>query len=231
MFERLLRDGGLGYMALLRNLRNMHLAEVNPALVFDSLVDGAKKSRALPFRYVAAARAVPAWEPHIDQAMQIAMSTMERLPGSTVVLVDVSGSMDDKLSAKSDLTRLDAASALAVLIRGICADVRVFTFSHDVAEVPPRMGMALIDAITTSQHHGGTFLGGAIETLRKSVTCDRLIVVTDEQTADHVGRPIGRGYIINVATNKNGVGYGDWIKISGWSEASVQYIAALENQR
>ena len=230
VFERLLREGKLGYMALLRNLRNMQQAEVEPALVFEALAAGAQKSKALPFRYVAAARAVPAWESPIDQAMQASMGTMDKLAGTTVVLVDVSGSMDAKLSAKSDLTRLDAAAALAVLVRGICADVRVFTFSEKVVETPARTGMALIDAINRSQPHHGTLLGSAIETLREAVKCDRLIVVTDEQTADRVGPPIGRGYIINVASHQNGVSYGDWTKINGWSEASVQYIAELEKQ-
>ena len=173
VFERLLREGKLGYMALLRNLRNMQQAEVEPALVFEALAAGAQKSKALPFRYVAAARAVPAWESPIDQAMQASMGTMDKLAGTTVVLVDVSGSMDAKLSAKSDLTRLDAAAALAVLVRGICAEVRVFTFSNAVVETPARTGMALIDAINRSQPHHGTLLGSAIETLRETVKCDR----------------------------------------------------------
>jgi len=230
-FERLLREGKLGYLALLRNLRNMQQAEVNSSLVFEALSSGAAKSKALPFRYVAAARAVPQWEPQIDAAMQVALSGIEKLPGSTAILVDVSGSMDDKLSAKSDLTRIDAASALAVLVRGISDDCRVFTFSTQVVEVPPRSGMALIDAITRSQPHGGTYLGRAIEALRQNVKADRLIVFTDEQSADSVGKPIGKGYIINVATNQNGVGYGDWVHINGFSEAVVQYIQSLESMR
>lgn len=229
-FERLLREGKLGYLALLRNLRNMQQAEVDQALVFEALAGGAAKSKALPFRYVAAARAVQAWEPQIDQAMQVAMGGLDRLPGSTAVLVDVSGSMDAALSSKSDLQRIDAAAALAVLIRGICQECRVFTFSTAVVEVPPRSGMALIDAVIRSQPHGGTYLGGAIEALRSKLKADRLIVVTDEQTADAVGKPIGRGYIINVATHQNGVGYGDWMHINGFSEAVVQYIAELERQ-
>jgi 60 kDa SS-A/Ro ribonucleoprotein len=229
-FERLLSEGSLGYLALLRNLRNMQQAEVNPALVFEALTAGAAKSKALPFRYVAAARAVPAWEPQIDAAMQVAMQALDKLAGSTVVLVDVSGSMDAKLSAKSDLTRLDAAAALAVLVRGICQDARVFTFSNALVEVPARSGMALIDAITRSQSHSGTHLGGALEALKSQakVKADRLIVITDEQSHDTVGGPIGRGYILNVATDKNGVGYGDWTHINGFSEAVVGYIAAME---
>lgn len=227
-FERLLSERKLGYMALLRNLRNMQQANVDTGLVFEALASGAAKSKALPFRYVAAARAVPAWEPQIDQAMIQAMSVMDRLQGSTVVLVDVSGSMDAALSTKSDLKRIDAAAALAVLVRGICNDCRVFTFSHAVVEVPPRSGMALIDAVIRSQQHGGTYLRQSLELLKNRVSADRIIVITDEQSADGVSAPIGKGYMINVATNKNGVGYGQWTHISGFSESVVNYIAEIE---
>lgn len=229
-FERLLSTGKLGYMALLRNLRNMQAAEVQTDLIFSALQAGAAKSKALPFRYVAAARAVPAWEPQIDKAMIAAMGGLEKLPGSTAVLVDVSGSMDAMLSAKSDLRRIDAAAALAVLVRGISDDCRVFTFSNALAEIAPRQGMALIDAIMNSQPHSGTHLGGAIKAMREQakVKADRLIVITDEQSADAVGPPLCKGYMINVATDKNGVGYGDWVKINGFSEAVISYIAELE---
>lgn len=229
-FERLLRDGKLGYLALLRNLRNMHEAEVDSALVFSALKDGAAKSKALPFRYVAAARAVPAWESQIDAAMQVAMTGLDKLSGRTAVLVDVSGSMSEKLSAKSDLSRLDAAAALAALVRGIAGEARVFKFNTDAVEVPARHGMALIDAI--GRPGGGTMLGNAVRRVRALwPQMDRLIVITDEQSSDAVGGPGCRGYLLNVATNKSGVGYGDWTHISGFSESVVQYIAALESQR
>ena len=57
---------------------------------------------------------------------------------------------------------------------------------------------------------------------------DRLIVITDEQSHDKVPAPKGRGYVINVASFKNGVGYGAWTHIDGWSESVVEYIRALE---
>lgn len=228
-FERLLRDGKLGYLALLRNLRNMQQAEVDPSVVSEALMAGAAKSKALPFRFVAAARAVPAWEPFIDRAMQQAMVGLEKMPGSTLVLVDVSGSMDAALSAKSDLSRLDASAALAVLVRGVCDQVRVFTFSDALVEVPPRSGMALVDAVHGSQPHHGTRLGAAVEVLRQKVTADRIIVITDEQSHDSVGTPIGRGYMVNVATNQHGVGYGDWTHVNGFSESIVSYIVASES--
>jgi 60 kDa SS-A/Ro ribonucleoprotein len=34
-----------------------------------------------------------------------------------------------------------------------------------------------------------------------------------------------------VASNRNGVGYGKWTHIDGWSEAIVNYIAELEADR
>lgn len=228
-FTRLINEKNLGYMALLRNLRNMADAGVEPSLVFSALAEGAEKSKALPFRFVAAARACPQWEPQIDAAMQVAAAGLRKLPGTTAILVDVSGSMDAKLSGKSDLNRRDAACALAVLLRSVCESVRVFSFSDNVVEVPPRAGMALIDAIRTSQMNSGTWLGRAVESVRATGKYDRLVVVTDEQSSDMVGRPIGRGYMLNVATDKNGVGYGDWTRISGWSESVVQYITEIES--
>jgi hypothetical protein len=43
-----------------------------------------------------------------------------------------------------------------------------------------------------------------------------------------VHAPSGNCYVINVASNRNGVGYGEWTHIDGWSEAVVDYIASLE---
>src|SRR5262245_14234169 len=91
-FERLLRDGKLGYLALLRNLRNMAQAGVDEALVRQAIV--ARKGgaqRVLPFRYVAAARAAPQFEWPLDQSLQAAIADLQPLPGRTIVLIDVSG--------------------------------------------------------------------------------------------------------------------------------------------
>jgi hypothetical protein len=55
------------------------------------------------------------------------------------------------------------------------------------------------------------------------------VVITDEQSHDRVKAPSGRSYVINVASNRNGVGYGEWTHIDGWSEAVVDYIAELES--
>ena len=54
-------------------------------------------------------------------------------------------------------------------------------------------------------------------------------MITDEQSQDAVGEPRGKGYMVNVASNRNGVGYGKWTHIDGWSEAVVDYIVELES--
>ena len=145
-FERLIRENKLGYLALLRNLRNMVQAGVDPALIQQALLEG-NASRVLPFRFVAAARAVPQLEPLIDKALLKRIESMESLSGSTVVLVDVSGSMvGTRLSAKSDLDRLDAAAVLASIIPGA---VRVFTFwSGSSKFLPEREWLELMQSRT-----------------------------------------------------------------------------------
>lgn len=225
-FQRLLREKKLGYMALLRNLRNMREANVNERLVFNALKAGAKRSKALPFRFVAAANAVPKWKHAIDDAMQLALKGMETLPGKTVVLIDVSGSMTWNLTNKSDLNRIDAAGALAALVSGTAEDYEVYTFDTGVYEMPTRKGMALIDAIKRSGG-GGTYLGKAIKRMNQ-LEYDRLIVITDEQSHDPVPGPKGQGYMINVASYKNGVGYGPWVHIDGFSEAVIRFIQEYE---
>ena len=139
-FERLIREGQLGYLALLRNLRNMIEAKVDTALVEDAIRARKGARRVLPFRFIAAAKHAPQFEPALDEAMIATMAGLEKLPGCTVVLVDHSGSMAGTLSAKSDLTRADAAAGVAILARGVAATCRVFAFSDWLAEVAPSAG-------------------------------------------------------------------------------------------
>ena len=230
-WERLLREEKLGALALLRNLRNIKDAGVDEALVLAALRE-MSTARVLPFRFLAAARYAPQWEEALEQAMLKCVSSQVnaqvKLAGKTIVLVDVSGSMTAPLSGRSEMQRTDAAYGLAVLLREVGEKVAVCSFSNDLVEVPQRRGFALRDAIDASQEHGATYLGKAVEALNKKESYDRLIVITDEQAHDSVPAPNGKGYVINVASYKNGVGYGKWTHIDGWSESVVEYIRMLE---
>jgi len=224
-WERLLAENKLGSLALLRNLRNMQDAGVREELVLSALA-AMKTERVLPFRFLAAARYAQRWEEALEAAMFRCVADRERLSGHTVLLVDVSGSMIAPLSRRSEMQRVDAAYGLAVLLREIAEKVTVYTFSHGAVRVPSRRGFALRDAMEASQPHGGTNLGASLDAVKEKY--DRIIVITDEQSHDRVPAPKGRGYVINVASAKNGVGYGKWSHIDGWSEAVIEYIRELE---
>ena len=234
VWERLLTERKLGALALLRNLRNLHQAGVSEELVLAALA-AVKTDRVLPFRFLAAARNAPQWEEALENAMFRALQirTAEGraglLAGHTVLLVDVSGSMEAPLSRRSEMRRTDAAYGLAILMREIAEKVTIYTFSNHAQLLPSRRGMALRDALDKSQPHSGTMLGAALKHVE--VECrsfDRLIAITDEQSHDNVPAPRGKGYVINVASNRNGVGYGAWTHVDGWSEAVIEYIAELE---
>jgi 60 kDa SS-A/Ro ribonucleoprotein len=230
VWERLLAARKLGALALLRNLRNMQQAGVSEELVLAALA-AMKTERVLPFRFLAAARSAPQWEQPLEAAMFRALEgRATSLPGHTVLLVDVSGSMEAPLSHRSEMQRTDAAYGLAILLREIAKKDTIYTFSDHARLVPPRRGMALRDALEVSQPHSGTYLGKALSHVEEENRngYDRLIVITDEQSHDNVPAPRGKGYVINVASNRNGVGYGAWTHIDGWSEAVVEYIAELE---
>lgn len=130
----------------------MKQADVDESLVLAGL-EAMNTSRVLPFRFLAAARYAPQWEESLERAMLGSLRQQKKLPGRTVLLVDVSGSMVAALSRRSEMLRTDAACGLAILLREICEKAVVFTFSEDVVAVPPRRGFALRDALETSQPH------------------------------------------------------------------------------
>lgn len=227
-FTRLMREKKLGALAFLRNLRNMVQSGVNESLI-RAYAKSVNTDRVLPFRFLAAARTVPQFEDMLEEMMLRSLESHEKLPGKTVLLIDVSGSMfGARVSAKSDLDRFDAAASLAVLAREICEEVEIYSFSDSIARIAPRRGFALVEAIRTSQPHSGTNTGLAVNRINASTKYDRLIVFTDEQSHDRVPAPKGKGYVINVASYENGINSGAWTTITGMSEAVIDYIAQSE---
>jgi 60 kDa SS-A/Ro ribonucleoprotein len=227
-FTRLMAEGKLGALAFLRNLRNMQEAGVSKATV-SAYASSMQVDRVLPFRFITAARVVPPWEDVLEPLMMKCLAEQPKLPGRTILMMDVSGSMNYRLSAKAETTRMDAGFGLGVLLREVCEQVEIFTFSNALMHCAPRRGFALRDEMKNSQPHSGTYLSQAVAKVNQIQDYDRIIVITDEQSADGVGTPKGLGYVINVATYRNGVGYGKWTHIDGWSEAVIDYIRESES--
>lgn len=186
-----------------------------------------KTERVLPFRFISAARYAPELEPELEEAMFKCLEGKEKIEGTTILMVDVSGSMNTAISDKSDLSRVDAACGLAMLLREVCEHCVIATFSDNLVQVPTRRGFALRDAIIQSQTHNGTALGMAVSRMGTQAS-DRIIVISDEQSNDPVPDLKRKAYMINVASAKNGVGYGAWFHLDGWSEAIVDYLLEFE---
>ncbi len=171
-FERLLQEGKLGGLAVLRNLRLMIAAGVSQKLIRQRLDKGV--ARALPFRFVTAARYAPKLEDALESAMLEGVAGLPELAGSTGLLVDVSGSMNAALSKKSETTRMDAAAGLAILLREKAEEFSLATFSDSCVELPHRRGFALRDAIVKSQAHASTYLKRALTHLSNQLDWKKL---------------------------------------------------------
>lgn len=227
-FTRLLAEEKLGALALMRNLRNMQQAGVDIGAIREGL-NKMKLERVLPFRFITAARYAPTLEPELEQAMLKCLADHEKLAGKTVLVVDNSGSMESPVSGKSELRRVDAACALAMLLREICEQCQIVVFGSTAGVIPPRRGFALRDAIVHSGHGGGTETANALAVAARE-GYDRCVVFTDEQSHTTISGPAkgSIGYFINVASAQNGIGYRAWNHIDGFSENVIEYILQHE---
>jgi len=232
----------MGALALLRNLRNMREAGVDESLVIAALRE-MNTDRILPFRFIAAARYAAKHEADLEQAMFRSLKSQPPLPGTTALIVDTSPSMwMARLSKNSDLDRFEAAAGLAILLRETAERVNVYAFNEKAYEVAPRRGFALRDALAATKNNWSR--GGLAVAAANRDGYDRIIVLTDGQwhysdttTVPGYGEgdpqtvspaPLSqRAYMINVASYKNGVGYGKWMNIDGWSDSVIEYIRAL----
>ena len=249
-WARLINEGKLGALAFMRNLRNMEQVGVDHSVIqkgFETI----NPRWLLPLNYFAAAEHAPNWEREIESLMLRGFTQAPKLPGYTIFVVDVSGSMIGEISFKSKFDRLDAAAAMALIASESCEHISVYvtagndrTRVHQTVKVKPRRGFALCDEIKQYKYTGRLSLGGGgiftrqcLEYIKEheTQTPDRIIVFSDSQDCDHPGsrapKPFGaKNYIVDVAAHSRGINYqGVWTaEIAGWSEHFLDYIFAYE---
>lgn len=245
-FERLITEKKLGALALLRNLRGMLDAGVDIAKIKGALAN-MKTEKIFPYRFISAAKYAPRLESDIEAAMVKCLSASEKLPGKTIFIVDVSGSMSGGMSGKSEMTRLDAALTLTIIGRELSDNVVIYATAgsdgmrkHATEIVPDRHGFGLSDQIKSKMRTlggGGIFLCQVMDyVFEQEKTADRVIVITDEQDCDSTDKnpeksnAFGkRNYIINIASYQNGIAYNKYHHINGFSEKVFDYIKEFEN--
>lgn len=186
----------LGYMAILRNIRNMDEAGVSDDVVDKLLTkisdpNEVAGSRQFPFRFYSAHRAAPSqrWGYALDKALTLCMSNLPEFKGRTLILVDTSGSMSGtNLSEKSQVRYVDTAAlfGVALALRNPGADLRGFAsgeFDHKIT----KGGSVLKEMEKFTSRIGevghGTDIQGAVKrSLARDIKYDRIIILTDMQT-------------------------------------------------
>jgi hypothetical protein len=203
----------MGYMALLRNLRNFDEAGIGDdvaAKVAAKLSDPDEvgRSRQFPYRFFSAYQAAPSlrWGYALEQALESATGNIPAFDGCTLVLVDTSASMSARAySRRSTMTPVTAAALFGVVMakRGNAVDLHGFAdgvFRHRV----DRAGSVLVEVERFTARVGEVGHGTRIaEALRATYRRhDRVVIVSDMQTfADSRMRlPFG-GRFSQVATD------------------------------
>lgn len=250
----------MGYMALLRNLRNFDEAGVADEVaeqVAARLADPGQvaRSRQLPMRFLSAHRAAPSlrWGYPLEKALTASLDNIPELPGRTLILVDTSGSMNAAFSKDGTLMRWDAAALFGIALGQRCQSADVVSFSSNrrswadppgalTKAFPLKAGESVLRAVER-WGTGGWFLGGGTDTapaLSKEFRGhDRVVLITDEQASDRgdVDTAIPATtpmYTWNLAGYKRGhapSGRSDRHTFAGLTDAAFRMIPLLEAGR
>ena len=207
-WEELINSGKLGYMALMRNLRNMLQIGVSPAemqVVAGRLADAEQvaRSRQLPFRYLAAYRELEkvssANVAELMNALEVAVkhsaANIDGLDENTRVLLacDVSGSMSTPISPRSTVRNYDIGIMLAMLLRNRCKQVVSGIFGNEwkVVNMPSDnilMASRHMERLCNSMGYSTNGYKVIDWLIENNMVMDKVMMFTDMQMWDSTGR-------------------------------------------
>jgi hypothetical protein len=181
----------MGYMALLRNLRNFEKAGISKSVrkaVQERLADPAQvaKSRQFPFRFLSAYRAVEGdwWNEALSDALDASVGNLPKLRGKTLVLVDTSGSMRSPISQKSSVSHVDIGGLFGVALAKAGMDVDLYGFADGVFQHDLPKGGSILKGIQSFDRKIGS-VGHGTETVKSLKAAwnghDRVILISDMQ--------------------------------------------------
>jgi hypothetical protein len=203
-WEELIMSGKMGYMAMLRNLRNIIEAEVSDEAlqkVCDYIADekavaGAKQ---LPFRYLAAYRelkvmnsgAVARVLTALEKAVLYTASNIKSFDAKTSIVIacDVSSSMQVAISAKSKILNYDIGLMLAMLLQNRSKNVitGMFGDSWKVINMPQVSVLANVDEFYKREGEVGYSTNGykvIQDLIDRRLKVDKVMMFTDCQMWD-----------------------------------------------
>lgn len=185
----------MGYMALLRNLRNFEAAGISQettGYIRSKLSDPDEvaKSRQFPIRFYSAWKATDSleWGRELEKALDLSLRNVPELSGRTLVMIDCSGSMNDRMSDRSENQRWEVASVFGTAFaKAQNGRADVYLYSNNV--VPFDLSRSVLKSVDAIRHTpglwGGTYTWGAVSTAYNGH--DRVLILTDEQAHDRGG--------------------------------------------
>lgn len=248
-WERLVIEDRLGYMALLRNLRNLDKYGVSmevQKIAAEKIKnpDEVKKSKQLPFRFLSAYETAPntLFKDAISFALDEAVANMPKFDGKTAVFVDVSGSMTSAVSGKSQMScaKIGLLFGLA-LWKANPTDSQFFTFDTQLYGFNLSSRTPLIDMIQgIPVNGGGTSTHMTFDYLRQEkILVDQVFILSDNMGYDGGVNRSFEAYRREVNPNVklfaiDLVGYGtlqfpqnNAFHVGGWSEKIFDVVKLL----
>lgn len=181
----------MGYMALLRNLRNFEQAKVSESTmkwVRKVLADPdqVRKSRQLPFRFYSAYVNTTNLKTQaaLEDALEVSLENIPELDGETLVLVDGSGSMTwGSLSSNSDRTPAEIAALFGVALgKKNDGDVVVFASENKKVKIDPGGSvLSQMKKVMGANVGAATYLNEAARRHFDKSRHKRVIALTDMQ--------------------------------------------------
>ncbi|REC61191.1 TROVE domain-containing protein [Chryseobacterium pennae] len=203
-WEELIFSNKLGYMAMLRNLRNILEAEVSPeamSKVCSYLSDerAVSHSKQLPFRFLAAYRELKKIDsPYLSSVWnaleEAIVASAQNIKGfgfntSVVIAADVSGSMQKSVSPKSKVLLYDIGLLMSMILQSKCQNVVTGIFGDRWLRVPmPKQGILNnVDTFYKREGEVGYSTNGYLvieDLIKRKETVDKVMLFTDTQMWD-----------------------------------------------
>ena len=206
-WEELIDSGKLGYMALLRNLRNILESKVDYAhveklcnVIADS--NAVINSKQLPFRYLSAYREVSLINSvstslvlsALEDAVDVSAHNIKGFGHDTKVLLacDVSGSMQHSISPRSKVQFYDIGLMLSMLLKNKCSQVISGMFGDiwKVVNLPSDGILANVKELHRREGEVGYSTNGYLVIdwlIENNVVMDKVMMFTDCQMWDSYG--------------------------------------------
>lgn len=193
----------MSYFALLRNLNNFDKAGISKAAVANVIArltsqSDVAGSRVLPFRFLTAYKAIEndTYKVALSEAADLSLSNLPALKGRTVIMVDCSGSMANPVGggkSRQPLSLSNLAGFTAESVASRCDEALIVPYNTGIvgSHAPKRHVNILRRAAEGYTPNGGTHTWRCTEqAVALAGGCDRVIIITDEQSADMDGGKI-----------------------------------------